>query len=456
MDVLQRESCLLTLNYAYYHVFFCFLQAAVLWFFNRSENFAHAHAFGLFAFVMDYGLNYMNTGTRNLSYPNVPENMDQGLGIGDEAMTPIGEFLFFLWFDYGAFGFLLWSATVESHLRTCFEKGLRPAFLNVVQRPIEVFSLIILPLQFWTAPVLSPYLSLDSRTLLLTRSSSKSTYILMLITFIFLLRYVAKLPWINRLLPILLSGFGCGLIHHAPLYTFNMRGYSDSTSLIITLCTEWPALISGIAVLQILGGELVTSCQSLLQKHNSKPDTHKPNGTRATNHLGTRIFTTSLWALFFSLMYPHLSSINDKDAIASLIPVIPGQHMQTIGTTYMRFRTCILPRTLPPVLYNALTGSDVLECFSSRDGSLTNTQAGNTGGDLLVMASAAKSGAVLSARIVTEVPIIIIIITNIHPLYDMLYTSVMCFIFFYISSVIVLFVLNIYSIYYNPYIYIDI
>ena len=43
---LARETCLITVNYAYYHVFMCLLQAYLYWRVGRTQHFASAHAFG--------------------------------------------------------------------------------------------------------------------------------------------------------------------------------------------------------------------------------------------------------------------------------------------------------------------------------------------------------------------------------------------------------------------------
>lgn len=83
----------LTLDYAYYHVFFCILQFVFLWSTGRTKNFRTAYSFGLFAFVMDYGVGYLSQGTRTLDYPGYAGNQDDGF----EPMGPIGIFLFFLW-----------------------------------------------------------------------------------------------------------------------------------------------------------------------------------------------------------------------------------------------------------------------------------------------------------------------------------------------------------------------
>lgn len=59
---------------------------------------------------------------------------------------------------------------------------------------------------------------------------------------------------------------------------------------------------------------------------------------------GTRLFTAAMWLSILAVMYPHLTTIDDKDAMAYLIPLISGDRMQTVGTAYMRVRTCLLPR----------------------------------------------------------------------------------------------------------------
>lgn len=90
-DVLTQETCLLTLDYAYYHVIFCLAQLTLLVLSGRTKHFRLAHAFGLFALVADYALNFMTTGTRTLSYPNLAPNLDRGWLSGDEALGPVGE-----------------------------------------------------------------------------------------------------------------------------------------------------------------------------------------------------------------------------------------------------------------------------------------------------------------------------------------------------------------------------
>jgi len=71
--------------------------------------------------------------------------------------------------------------------------------------------------------------------------------------------------------------------------------------------------------------------------------------------------------------------------------------MQSLGTFFLRTKTCTVPKYFGKGTRNnnnnTMTGS--LNCW--------DLNSGNDGTDMLIMASAAKSGAVLSARIVAEV-----------------------------------------------------
>jgi hypothetical protein len=69
-----------------------------------------------------------------------------------------------------------------------------------------------------------------------------------------------------------------------------------------------------------------------------------------------------------------------------LMPYIPGTYMQSIGTQYMRFTTCLIPQHLPRILPTQR------RCWEGDDNK-----------DILVLASAAKSGAVLAAKIALEI-----------------------------------------------------
>ena len=212
---------------------------------------------------------------------------------------------------------------------------------------VNVFALMILPIQFWTAPWLSSALNIDSRTLLLTRPSSKLQYACMVIIFSLLLRYTAKLEWKKGILPILLSGFCCGIVHHAALFTFGMRGYSNVSSLAITLLTEWPALITGIAVVKLLAWDALSFFLVPVPKEFDTDKLYSNCTDQRYNppsRTGTKIFTTAMWLGLITLLYPHLVAIDDKDAMAYLIPVISGEKMQTVGTAFIRARTCLIPR----------------------------------------------------------------------------------------------------------------
>ena len=194
---------------------------------------------------------------------------------------------------------------------------------------VDWFGLVVVPVQFWSAPLLSPFLNIDSRILLLQRSSPKYLYLGMLFIFPLVLKQFTAYSK-KRVSIIWLSGLGCACIHHLPLYLFGMRGYNNVLSLLITLLTEWPALIMGIATVEALGGCLY--------------DTVRGHWSKKIIMDGTSVFSSFMWLALAVLMTPHLTSVSDKDALAYLIPLVPGQHMQSLGTAYLRGKTCLLPK----------------------------------------------------------------------------------------------------------------
>ena len=358
--VIAAEQMTLNLDYAYYHLFFCLLQPLLLWKFNKTQHFLTAHCFGLFALLMDYGIMYLTKSKRTLSYPNYHGNLDNGF----EPLGPIGIFAFFVWFDYSGFNLVLWALHVQEHVQR---------YLNGVRHQldtVELIGLFLVPVQFWTAPWLaSIVVHKDNRELVLARNSPKMLYMMVVPLFCVLLKTLGKLTNTN-IAAVAISGFGCGCIHHLALFTFGLRGYTDPVALVLTLVTEWPALILGVSCFVHVGGSVVP--QHL--------------GVR-----GTTVFRLFMWVGLISAMAPHVSNIKDDDAVAYLMPVVPGQYMQSLGTFFLKAKTCPA-RTWHPDQTNQ---GKLLDCW--------DPNRGNDGTDMLIMASAAKSGAVLSARIVMEV-----------------------------------------------------
>ena len=253
----------------------------------------------------------------------------------------------------------------------------------------------MVPLQFWTAPLLSPSLGLDTRVVLLERTSPKLFYAGMIPICTWLLHAIAGLQ-ATDIFATLLSGFGCGCVHHLALFVFGMRGYTSATVLALTLFTEWPALIIGLAVFRHLGHIIV---EGVAPKALTK------------SLRGNTLFNLICGVALVSIIGPRLAAVQEEDAVASLIPIMPGKHMQSVGTAYLRLRTCIAPA------FGLTDESKQLECWHQdqkhRRADVANdaesyvsryvSHSSNNGTDMLVLASAAKAGAVLSARIAAEV-----------------------------------------------------
>ena len=209
--------------------------------------------------------------------------------------------------------------------------------------------------------------SLDARVLLVSRPSPKGTYALLLAGAVLALKGALRLPWRGVVLPALVAGVGCGLVHHAALFAHGMRGYTDAASLALTLGTEWPALIA---------------CEAAIRHAFSR-------APRAA----VRLARMGIYGALAAALLPHV----DKGRVAEvLVPNVPGIYMQSIGTLAFRATTCLpaaLPTALPPWLAREALGlaPPSLECREEGDDSV------------LVLAAPAKSGALLSAQLLLDI-----------------------------------------------------
>ena len=342
-DLLTAESCEVSLDYAYYHVAWNIGLVALLLLSRRTEHFLCAHLFGLFALWIDYGVFYLTQKTRTVSYAQD----------GVEPLGSLETFAFFVWFDhFGAFGLVVWARTCEEAIRAWRKK--------LPVSTVDVLVLLHQPLLFWTAPWFASTATgaYDTRVLSVARPSPKRTYAIMLAACLFVLRCVVKMRWRERIAPILAAGFGCGVIHHAALFTFGLRGYTSASGLATTLTTEWPALIAATAVLRAaFGGE---------------------RGVGAS-----QLFQVSLAVALIAAVRPHAASA--EHYVSQLIPMIPGQHMQTVGTAYIRASTCVVPRALARAGLDGVLRQPRLDCWGRGPGVPPR--------GMLILGSAAKSGA---------------------------------------------------------------
>ena len=150
-----------------------------------------------------------------------------------------------------------------------------------------------------------------------------------------------------------LVGFSVSCIHHLALFTNEMRGYTSITALMITLLTEWPALI--------VAEEIIRT--ALLDR---------PKLAKYARH--------ALLIIFVALVSNHVQ-LEQIDRV--LLPTLPGEYMQTFGTAAFRLTTCSVPTFLLP---------EPLPCRRTPEDN-----------SILVIASPAKSGALLSAKILFDV-----------------------------------------------------
>ena len=233
-----RELCALSLDYAWYHTAGSFVIVALCVFGRRWTALKASHWFGVFAMVMDFGVMFLLKGSRTVDWaaegatgpfpfvppPPYPVNIT-GVTPPMPPLTPVGTIAFFAWYDYlGAVGVMLFAFSVI-HRKT----------------KLDWFLLFFTPALFWSAPVASPWLGLDSRVLLVTRPSPKHLYVKLLAgMFVPLVLLRPKQVW-----SVYVAGVACGVTHHAALFFHGMRGYTSMTALFATVLTEWPVLVVG-------------------------------------------------------------------------------------------------------------------------------------------------------------------------------------------------------------------
>ena len=150
-----------------------------------------------------------------------------------------------------------------------------------------------------------------------------------------------------------LVGFGVSCIHHLALFTNNMRGYTSISALIITLSTEWPALVVAEHAIR-----------TLFLKHLKL--------AKYARH--------ALLIIFVAIVSNHVQ-LEHIDRV--LLPNLPGVHMQSFGTAMFRLTTCAVPKFLLP---------EPLPCRRTPEDDA-----------ILVVATPAKSGALLAGKILLDV-----------------------------------------------------
>lgn len=269
--------------------------------------------------AMDWGNMYLIQSTRTVQWaqqgatgpfpyvqpPPYPVNITAVPMPPMPPMTPSGTFIFFLWYDYlGAVGMVLWAF---SALHPVLSRARIHKTHQSARSVCDYIILFVIPVLFWTAPLLAPSIKIDGRVLVVSRPSPKATYaVLLSATTIGLSACLC----VGDALRVFACGVACGCIHHAALFAYGMRGYSSLMTLLLTLCTEWPALILGIV-----------SSTLLLERTPAAP--------------GWPIVAVTIVVVAWSSV-----GIDLEEAIANCLPYIPGEYMHNFGTFWFRSQTC--------------------------------------------------------------------------------------------------------------------
>lgn len=227
---------------------------------------------------------------------------------------------------------------------------------------------VAVPLWFWATPPLSrlDVLPIDNRLLLVERPSEKGKYWILMALFAVVMKTQLGMRF-TGILRVLLSGVGCGMIHHAPLFFYGMRGYSSQRALVLTLCTEWPAIMTGLFVITRYCCGRAVSNQGVKEKQEKKGYSKRS--------------AIALFAVVMAVACAGPTKFSVRAIIYEIMPYIPAHHYQKLGQLYLRATTCLLPQ-------NWLSS---LPCSVG------------PASDLWVAAAAQKSAAVMTAMISLEI-----------------------------------------------------
>lgn len=200
----------------------------------------------------------------------------------------------------------------------------------------------------------------------------------MLGLFVGVMRWKFEMKWL-QVFRVVGSGIGCGLFHHAPLFCYGMRSYSDPKMLLYTIMIEWPPVVSGLFTITRLccspSAARAASEASPPPSSQATP-TPLPSGDRRS---AAWLFAGLVLALLVGQMQIKLWST--RQMLYELMPYVPAEYFQAAGALYVWSTTCTALKTGSPK-----------QC----------TTDGNSR-DLWVIAAAPKGGAVLSAQMSIDI-----------------------------------------------------
>ena len=278
-------------------------------------------------------------------------------------MTASETFFFFFWFDW------INGADIVMWALLCLE-GV-DLFGKARQRKlIDNIMIVFVPLWLWLTPWLSRNISQDDRVLLATRPSEKYKYYFFFVLFIPLLHLERRIS-IQNIGKVLLSGVGCGFVHHAPLFFWGMRGYTSFLVLGVTLLTEWPSIMCGL---------IYFTHRWSVEDHRAPPT--KREKARGKSRRGVIL---ALLCLFVAIFVPKefwesidLKNLEIDKQFYKLLPYMSAQTFQQIGTALVWTMTCSKVSPL-------FTLKDA-DCFESPE-------------YVHVIATTAKGGSILGAKL---------------------------------------------------------
>jgi hypothetical protein len=254
---------------------------------------------------------------------------------------------------------------------------------DTVKQWVDYMMMVFVPLWYWVIPYLCTctHSATQDDQVVMTSGVAQQymyTHYLSLVVFIPLLRVERQVSF-STIGKVLLSGIGCGLIHHTPLLYWGMstseggNEYDSIIVLLVSVVVEWPSIMCGV----VYCTHWCCASNPRLTCIASKREQSRGKFRRGI------IF--SLFCVFLAMFLPKefwssldINKLKLDDQFYKLLPYMSGQTFQEIRTGVIWTMTCSE--------YAPWVRSLHEECFESED-------------VLRVVATTAKGGSILGTKL---------------------------------------------------------
>lgn len=356
-EVIFNESRLLYKDFVWLDLLFFFMIYSYLIATKRKIILVAGNIVGVFLFFEDYIINYFIQRSCAIDFID-----------GPTSMTSVEEALIFFWLDWvSCAGIACWALLCLEVLNIFRSCSGRKSFDSII--------LVLVPLWFWISPWLIRIMNIGGRLILTTKTSTKYKHYAFLMIFVPLLHLERKIS-LRNIGIILLSGLGCGLVHHAPLFLSGIKEYMSLQALVVTLLTDWPSIMC-ILVYFTHRWYVVKSPPPLTKRQKMRQRSRRGIMLALLSFVIVMVLPNQFWESI------NLSNLDIDKEFYKLLPYMSAQTFQAIGVTLIWTLSC---SQISPIFRTINE-----DCFDAND-SMRVVATTAQGGDILVAMLASKIG----------------------------------------------------------------